>query len=107
MEDDGQDDPHADKVWGGPNSDYSLTEARGNFKKHYIMYRDRRRILKQTDKEIQIKIGLIKAFEKLRIVSSKSTRQVWQEIDALEKALDDIVHESTERYSNNIEKIKL
>ncbi|MFD2115605.1 CPCC family cysteine-rich protein [Paenibacillus yanchengensis] len=27
-EDDGQDDPHADQVWGGPNQDYSLTEAR-------------------------------------------------------------------------------
>ncbi|WP_261769601.1 CPCC family cysteine-rich protein [Paenibacillus polysaccharolyticus] len=36
-EDDGQDDPHADEVWGGPNQDYSLAEARENFKKHYIV----------------------------------------------------------------------
>lgn len=32
-EDDGQDDPHADEVWGGPNADLSLTQARINFEK--------------------------------------------------------------------------
>src|SRR5262245_34825945 len=37
-EDDGQDDPHADEIWGGPNGSYSLTEARENFKRHRIMY---------------------------------------------------------------------
>jgi hypothetical protein len=30
--DDGQDDPHADEVWGGPNKDLSLTQARANFR---------------------------------------------------------------------------
>ena len=38
-EDDGQDDPHADEIWGGPNSDYSLSEARCNFKKYLTMHR--------------------------------------------------------------------
>lgn len=38
-EDDGQDDPHADEVWGGPNDDYSLSEARKNFKSNASMYR--------------------------------------------------------------------
>ncbi|REK77744.1 CPCC family cysteine-rich protein [Paenibacillus paeoniae] len=103
-EDDGQDDPHADKVWGGPNSDYSLTEARENFKKHYIMYRDRRRILKQTDKEIQIKKSLIHAFQKLRTAKSESAQQIWQEINSFEKRLDDNLHERVERYCNNLEK---
>ncbi len=37
-EDDGQDDPHANEVWGGPNGSYSLAAARLNFKSHYIMY---------------------------------------------------------------------
>jgi hypothetical protein len=32
-EDDGQDDAHANEVWGGPNGDLSLSEARENFKK--------------------------------------------------------------------------
>lgn len=38
-EDDGQDDPRADEVFGGPNSDYSLTEARRNFIDHRTQYR--------------------------------------------------------------------
>jgi hypothetical protein len=29
--DDGQDDPHADEVWGGPNKGLSLTAARRSF----------------------------------------------------------------------------
>ncbi|MBW7473877.1 hypothetical protein K0T92_03900 [Paenibacillus oenotherae] len=102
-EDDGQDDPPADKVWGGPNQDYSLAEARQNFKKHYIMYRDRRSILKQTDKEIQTKKRLIHAFEKLRTANNESAQQIRQEIESFEKVLDDIVHERVERYSTNIE----
>jgi hypothetical protein len=44
-EDDGQDDPpygqfDPDKVLGGPNSDYSLTEARGNFARYGWQYRE-------------------------------------------------------------------
>jgi Cysteine-rich CPCC len=31
-EEDGQDDPHADEVWGGPNGSLSLTEARNNYR---------------------------------------------------------------------------
>ena len=30
-EDDGQDDPHADEVWGGPNGALSLSDARAEF----------------------------------------------------------------------------
>ena len=37
-EDDGQDDPHADEVWGGPNKDYSLSHARANYLDHFDMY---------------------------------------------------------------------
>ena len=38
-EDDGQDNDDADKIRGGPNHDYSLTEARENFEKYHTMYR--------------------------------------------------------------------
>lgn len=38
-EDDGQDSDDADVVRGGPNGDYSLREARENFKQHFTMYR--------------------------------------------------------------------
>jgi len=38
-EDDGQDDDEADEVWYGPNSEYSLSEARMNFARFGTMYR--------------------------------------------------------------------
>ena len=38
-EDDGQDNDDADTVRGGPNHDYSLSEARANFLSHHTMYR--------------------------------------------------------------------
>lgn len=37
-EDDGQDDQDADEVWGGPNGDYSLTDARKNFVNYLSMF---------------------------------------------------------------------
>jgi hypothetical protein len=37
-EDDGQNDQDAGEVRGGPNSDYSLTDARKNFADHGHMY---------------------------------------------------------------------
>jgi hypothetical protein len=37
-EDDGQDDPRADEIWGGPNKQYSLSAARANFLSHGHMY---------------------------------------------------------------------
>lgn len=37
-EDDGQADPFADEVWGGPNHNYALSKARNNFQKFLIMY---------------------------------------------------------------------
>ena len=37
-EDDGQDDPDADLITGGPNGAYSLSRARDNFRAHFHMY---------------------------------------------------------------------
>jgi hypothetical protein len=61
-EDDGQNDPHADEVWGGPNGDYSLSEARDNFRRHMTMFRpsDRRGFERETrEKAIALKRELI------------------------------------------------
>jgi len=38
-EDDGQDESNASKILGGPNQDYSLAEARYNFKQYLTMFR--------------------------------------------------------------------
>ncbi|WP_046216663.1 CPCC family cysteine-rich protein [Paenibacillus wulumuqiensis] len=102
-EDDGQDDPYADQVWGGPNQDYSLTQARQNFKNHYSMYNDKQIILNQTDKEIQTKKSLIHAFKQLETLDDQSAPYIWQEIYSFEKMLADLVDEKVERYSNNID----
>ncbi len=68
-EDDGQDDESADEVWGGPNSDYSLTEARANFQKFRVMYspgRDQRITAGDTELEYKTKGLLMSAFDELR-----------------------------------------
>ncbi|MFP4979474.1 CPCC family cysteine-rich protein [Paenibacillus sp. CN-4] len=103
-EDDGQDDPHADEVWGGPNGDCSLTEARENFKKNYTMYRDNKNIFRHSEEEILTKKALINEFERLNAVTDESVEHIWNEVAFLEKALADMVHERTERYSSNIER---
>lgn len=85
-EDDGQDDPYADEIWGGPNGDYSLAEARKNFKEHLIMYRDRRNIENQTDKEIEIKKSIISMFVELDKCKPDSSEYeaLWRKIKSYE-----------------------
>ena len=68
-EDDGQDDASADEVWGGPNSDYSLTAARENFQKYRVMYspgRDQRLTGGDSPAEFETKGKLMSAFVSLR-----------------------------------------
>ena len=68
-EDDGQDDHNAEEVLGGPNADYSLTEARENFKTHGNMYRpggDRRLLGGNTAEEVEVKAELIAVFSSWR-----------------------------------------
>ncbi|MDM5360682.1 CPCC family cysteine-rich protein [Peribacillus sp. ACCC06369] len=87
-EDDGQFDPYADEVWGGPNGDHSLTEARKNFKENLIMYRDKRNILSQTDTEIETKRALLSTFVELDSeTNSLKINALWNEIKSYEKIL--------------------
>ncbi|MGX1199098.1 CPCC family cysteine-rich protein [Parvibaculum sp. MBR-TMA-1.3b-4.2] len=67
-EDDGQDDPHADEVWGGPNGGYSLTEARANFRRYLIMYdpsKPSKRVggNNNTPAEHELKQAIVQAFD--------------------------------------------
>lgn len=39
-EDDGQDDPRADELWGGPNGSLTLTEARASYAKRMALNDD-------------------------------------------------------------------
>jgi len=70
-EDDGQDSDDADIVRGGPNSNYSLTEARSDFEEFKTMYR--RSDTRQFDNQEQSKVermSLYSAF--LKAIKSES-----------------------------------
>jgi len=88
-EDDGQGDAEANKVWGGPNADYSLAEARQNFLQHRTMYsavRDEKIVTAMTPLEYETKGLLMAAFAKLHSVG-QSQSEVEAEILLLEKLL--------------------
>lgn len=55
-QDDGQDDPFADQMWGGPNGDYPLSEARENFASQLTMYR--KSDPRYEDQSMDIRTGL-------------------------------------------------
>ncbi|HET6977701.1 MAG TPA: CPCC family cysteine-rich protein [Pyrinomonadaceae bacterium] len=67
-EDDGQDTPNADEVWGGPNHGYSLSDARTNFDLYLAVYppaQDTRIGGPDTQREKDIKSKIIAAFERM------------------------------------------
>ena len=82
-EDDFQSEFEADKVLGGPNGDYSLAEAKNNFKKNFIMYRSNK---KANPKIIEMKKSLMKAYEELE--KEHEPQSAWEKIRELEKELD-------------------
>jgi hypothetical protein len=88
-EDDGQSDSDADEVWGGPNADYSLTEARRNFAQYRVMYqpdRDMRITGADSKLEWETKGFLMEAFKKFAS-SAGDQETLVQEILRLEEIL--------------------
>ena len=89
-EDDGQGDEDADKVRGGPNADYSLTEARANFKRYRVMYApglDPRAIGAASRLEFETKGRLMAALERRRHCQRSEAEQLDCEIAGLEQTL--------------------
>lgn len=81
-EDDGQDDPHADEVWGGPNGTYSLSQARQNFRECGLMYDldgDPDHVNGDNNGQWAAKQGLIRAFEAIRSGADPSSLQAEME----------------------------
>jgi hypothetical protein len=84
-EDDGQDEPFQNEVWGGPNGDYSLTEARNNFSKYFTCYRpeDKEQFARNTEKN-HVKMMIIKKFDGLkRLNNNESCKKIKKEIKKL------------------------
>lgn len=89
-EDDGQDDPYADEVWGGPNHDYSLTEARHNFDCFLVMYRpdnDPRASAPDSDTAIASKREIIRAFDSMIGADEPTRLYLWTAVDTHRLAL--------------------
>src|SRR5688572_7067029 len=101
-EDDGQDDPHADEVWGGPNGDLSLTQARRNFQEHLTMYdrgRDTRVGGEDSDVEIQAKREIVRALGRLRgRPIADDAEGLWENIAANEGLLEAELQRKTREY---------
>lgn len=99
-EDDGQDNHNADKILGWPNGNYSLTEARENFRLHLTSYRpsDKYHYERTTVKKtyngkiilnlIDIKKEIIKKYNLLLWIKDHIERErIFMEINTLIKKL--------------------
>lgn len=102
-EDDGQDDEDSSKVFGGPNSEYSLDEARENFQKYRIVYSpDENTSITGGDSEERerLKTKLISVFD--RMLVDKKNSDLWKQVLKLEKALDLELTRSIEEYEKSL-----
>ena len=89
-EDDGQDDPHADEIWGGPNSDYSLSEARTNFKKYLTMYRpNNERAYEMHLQELPIKRELVSIYDQM--LEAQKSYNLKNEFERLRKKAEQLI----------------
>jgi hypothetical protein len=89
-EEDGQNDPHAEEVWGGPNHGYSLAQARRNFQQFLVMYepeRDRRIGGPDSPTEHAAKRVLMAAFDQLTRVQPAERAAIVAEIYEQERQL--------------------
>ena len=90
-EDDGQDTPNADEVWGGPNHGYSLADARTNFDLYLTTYRpgaDTRIGGPDTQREKEIKGEIIAAFERMMDdPPAEELTELWKTVLENEQAL--------------------
>ena len=89
LEDDGQEDPHADEVRGGPNQAYSLSEARSNFRKNLIMYDPAKQDGRQNTQAVNnAKHMLIQLFDRMLELTDEAKREnLWQQVREAESVL--------------------
>ncbi|MGK7377628.1 CPCC family cysteine-rich protein [Planococcus sp. 1R117A] len=82
-EDENHDELSTAEVFGGPNGDYSLEEARNNFQKNFTMYREKN----DFDAITAGKKKLIKAYEEWEKDKQANKKEKWNEIRKLENEL--------------------
>ena len=91
-EDDGQDDPNANEIYGGPNGDYSLSEARANYACDLTQYRksdlESNSMRRQTGREINAKQSYINAYHALMEEDDGAAQAgSWREMSEAESIL--------------------
>lgn len=89
-EDDGQDDPHAAEVWGGPNSHYSLSLARENFARYFIMYSPddlQRSVSGNSPAGLKAKQSIAAAFDAIPQADESERIRLWKLIKIGEEVL--------------------
>jgi hypothetical protein len=101
-EDDGQDDADADDVWGGPNGSYSLSEARENFRRYWVMYspgRDTRPCPGDSETAVTAKKAMVRAFESMTGAEDAEVERLWGQVRQLRSVLDREVEERVRAYA--------
>jgi hypothetical protein len=90
-EDDGQDDADADEVRGGPNHEYSLSEARQNFVRFLTMLEPGRGGAagrRESEEAQRLKRELITVFDEMtRIHSESELEELWRQVERYERAI--------------------
>ena len=90
-QDDGQDDPYADEVWGGPNYQYSLTQARENFKRYWTKRNPddpHNRGRGNSPAELEAKKNLVGVFQAIANADESEQSRLWNDVKAGEAALE-------------------
>jgi hypothetical protein len=107
-EDDGQDDPHSEEVWGGPNGSYSLVQARSNFRQHLVMYDPVQPDTRIGGRDSAIELGakrqIVAAFEAMRAAHDEApVAELWATVRAGEAVLEAEVQRKVREYERRKE----
>lgn len=102
-EDDGQDDPRANEVWGGPNGAYSLAKARLNFARHLIMYDPVQPSTRiggpDSAIELEAKRAMMAAFNAMPAAPDDTSLQaLWQQVGDAEAILSSETNRKVNEY---------
>jgi hypothetical protein len=100
-EDDGQDDADADDVRGGPNGSYSLTEARENFRRYWVMYcpdGDPRLGGPDSETAVGAKKVMALAFQTMKGAEEADVERLWVHVRESRDVLDRELEERIRAY---------
>jgi hypothetical protein len=104
-QDDGQDDPHADEAWRGPNSHYSLTQARENFKQYLVIFtpdNDRRIGGGDSGVTLAAKKAMMDAFDAMANADDLEKAWLWEEVSDAEIVIRQEMRREHDEYAQRM-----